>query len=122
MDYPKHGQGPVPEPALDIPIPSASESLRSDHSKQEVQKDVIMVQQTESSSKENAATTDNPAALCNQEYVDELLQHIRFQIPTSEVTEDAMASGHPYMSEGHLDELLEQVPSHPHSNILCNSQ
>ncbi|KAG0599265.1 hypothetical protein M758_12G138900 [Ceratodon purpureus] len=110
VDYAKfeHGQAPVSEPALDIPIPSAGESLRSDHSKQEVQKDVIMVQQTESNSKDNIATTDNPT-LCKQEYIDELLQQIRFQIPTSEVTEEIMASGRPYMSEGHLDELLEQV-------------
>ena len=116
----EHGQPPVAEPALDIPIPSAGESLRSDHSKQEVQKDVIMVQQTEASSKDNVAATDNPAALCKQEYIDELLQQIRFQIPTSEVTEEINTSGHPSMSEAHLDELLEQVlPSPSHPRLTC---
>lgn len=51
-------------------VASAGESsLRSDQSKQEVvQKDVIMVQ------------TETSKSLCKQEYLDELLQQIRFQI------------------------------------------
>uniref|UniRef100_A0A7I4FD07 Myb-like domain-containing protein n=1 Tax=Physcomitrium patens TaxID=3218 RepID=A0A7I4FD07_PHYPA len=97
----EHSQSPVAEPTLDISVPSAGES-RSD-SKREVQKDVIMVQTD--SFKANADT----AALSKQQYLDELLQQIRFQIPTSEAAGEAMADGPPWMSEGNLDELMEQV-------------
>jgi len=106
----EHGQSPASEPANDTT--STSESLRSDHSKQEVQKDVIMVQQTESS--KDMKSTDT-AALYKQEYLDELLQQIRFQIPTSEVATEE--TGPPFLSEGHLDALLEQVRLSP-SDLL----
>ncbi|KAG0621493.1 hypothetical protein M758_3G024700 [Ceratodon purpureus] len=100
-----HGQALIAEPALDTPIPSAGETSRSD-SKREVQKDVIMVQ-TESSSKYESMDT---AALYKQEYLDELLQQIRFQIPTAEVKGTGIAdNSYTKISEGHLDELLEQV-------------
>jgi hypothetical protein len=89
--------------ALDTQFPSAGETSRSD-SKREVQKDVIMVQ-TESSAKYESRDT---TALYKQEYLDELLQQIRFQIPTAEVKGTAIAEN-PKMSEGHLDQLLEQV-------------
>lgn len=92
-----HGQ------ALDTQFPSAGETSRSD-SKREVQKDVIMVQ-TESSAKYESRDT---TALYKQEYLDELLQQIRFQIPTAEAKGTVIAEN-PKMSEGHLDQLLEQV-------------
>lgn len=99
-----HGQALIAEPALDTPIPSAGETSRSD-SKREVQKDVIIVQ-TESSAKYKSKDT---AAFYKQEYLDELLQQIRFQIPTAEVKGTDIADNPTKLSEGHLDELLEQV-------------
>jgi len=107
----ENGQSPVSEPANDST--STGGSLRSDHSKQEVQKEVIMVQQTENSKEIKPTDT---SALYKQEYIDELLQQIRFQIPTSELTTEE--TGPPYMSEGHLDELLEQVLLSPTSQLL----
>lgn len=103
------------EQALDTPVPSAGETSRSD-SKREVQKDVIMVQ-TESSAKCDGV---DAAALCKQEYLDELLQQIRFQIPTAEVKGAAVAENPPKMSEGHLDELLEQVCFSFHCILIWN--
>lgn len=109
----EHSQDPSSEPALDTSIPSAGES-KSD-SKQEVQKDVIMVQ-TPSSNGHAAHESIDASPLFRQEYLDELLKQIRFQIPTTEVTGD----GPLHVSEGHLDELLEKVLTTHLNNIRRN--
>ena len=99
-----HGQSRVAEPAHDTSIASAGETSRSD-SKREVQKDVIMVQNERSAKFESIET----AALNKEEYLDELLQQIRFQIPTAEGKDAIIEDNPPKMSEGHLDAILEQV-------------
>lgn len=49
------------------------------------------------------SSVDGTTAMSKQAYLDELLQHIRFQIPTPEAKGQSI--------QAHVDELLEQVGS-----------
>lgn len=100
-------QAPVSDPVDDLPVPSMGETNAD--LKQEVQKNVIMVQ-TENLKVDTPAENIDSATLYKQEYLDELLQQVRFQIPTMEVAEEPMMEdGLLRKSEEHLDQLLQQV-------------
>jgi hypothetical protein len=100
-------QAPVSDPVDDLPVPSMGEA--NTDLKQEVQKNVIMVQ-TEHVKVDTPAENIDSATLYKQEYLDELLQQVRFQIPTMEVAEEPMMEdGLLRKSEEHLDQLLQQV-------------
>ena len=100
-------QAPVSDPVDDLPVPSIGETNAD--LKQEVQKKVIMVQ-TENLKVDTPAENIDSTTLYKQEYLDELLQQVRFQIPTMEAAEEPMMEdGLLRKSEEHLDQLLQQV-------------
>lgn len=111
-------QHPVANDAI---LPGSAGQPRPINSKQEIQKNVIMVRKKSLKTDRHmpADSIDN-AVFCRQEYLEECLQHIRSQIPTMEAgaqsMQDDLGQGKP---EENLDELLHQVCPPIYQGTYC---
>lgn len=96
--------------ANDVDLPESAGQPRPINSKQEIQKNIIMVRKKGLKADHHVSAIIDNAVSCRQEYLEECLQHIRSQIPTMEAgaepMQDDLGQGKP---EENLDELLHQV-------------
>lgn len=104
----------------DVDLPESAGQPRPINSKQEIQKNIIMVRKKSLKADYHVpADIINNAVSCRQEYLEECLQHIRSQIPTMEAgaepMQDDLVQGKP---EENLDELLHQVCQGTHKFLV----
>ena len=101
-----HVQCSESEAGDDIHVPSAGVNKLSGLI--QVQKNVI-VAQAEDTKAVVLPDTIEKGVVYKEEYLDELLQHVRFQLPSLDAAEAPVEDSPLRKSEEHLDELLQQV-------------
>ncbi|KAG0604219.1 hypothetical protein M758_10G154000 [Ceratodon purpureus] len=101
-----HAQCPDSGAGDDIHVPSAGVNKLSDL--KQVKKNVIVVQ-SENTKAEMTPETIEKEVVYNEEYLDELLQHVQFQLPSLDAADAPVEDNPLRKSEEHLDELLQQV-------------
>lgn len=91
-------------------------------SRNEVQKNVIVVQ-SETSKSDVAANMIETAVVCKQGYLNELFHHVQLQFPTSRAAGRYAKDDLSRKSEEHLDDVLQQVlDTHPDGIFQADSR